>query len=155
MQSDIIKVLEDCSEDSEVSATDDLSNLVTVTESSNVIQAHVCSGESNDQSNIKNLPEFSDEQPEMTDVLNFVLVDWPLPIEEMIQIRSNRRLLMDYAVDSLDAVLRALDGTDVTQFRPRLRQCGLARAQIYFNDTSLHSSLLYRGVSMASYLCSI
>lgn len=47
---------------------------------------------------------FPNERPSYGNVLNFILVDWPTPLEDMIRTRNGRSLLGTFANDAIMAI---------------------------------------------------
>lgn len=66
---------------------------------------------------------FDEKRIKIDIVLDYVLVDWETPAEEMIRTREGRALLRDYFQNALTNFLQALVsvGNDHSQFRFRIR----------------------------------
>lgn len=80
------------------------------------------------------IPTYVGESPEIYHVLNYILVDWSTPLDEMNWKQSGRRLLRTYATGAqvvLDRTLNTL-GNGV-HFRKVVRQAWRRRAQFYFD----------------------
>lgn len=121
LQLNILKVIEDCSD-----VTDEQTPNPTAV-----------ADPSDGNNNFCLLPSIEGEHPDLTEVLNFILVDWPLPLRDMIHTRRNRDLLMSYAIDGEQALVRALNAVgDINRFRFMLRTYWIRRAQLYFDENN-------------------
>lgn len=82
------------------------------------------------------VPRFPDvEAPELAEVLNFMLVDWPETLDVMINSRQGRSLLKKYVKDAQRALECALNlcNNNSHFFRAMIRTLWRLRAQIFFN----------------------
>lgn len=90
--------------------------------------------ETNSLSNPRNVPNFVDETPELAEVLDYILVDWPTSLHEMIRSRDGRALLRAYAEESFIALINALRSVSSNNyFRIYLRIMWMHRAEHYFD----------------------
>lgn len=81
-----------------------------------------------------NLSIFGNEPYLAAQVLNHILVDWPLPLREMIESRYNRNLMRQYSNDArrlLGRCLRRACNYDI--FRSTLHEMWMRRAFMFFN----------------------
>lgn len=131
----IIKALEDCSDDVNinVSSNQGRSSHMSIPEFNSQRLDPISA---NDGSEVRRLPAFEGERPEITAVLDLILVDLPLPLDEMILTRDRRELLYRYGLQAEMALICALDTMDIATFRFSLRTYWLLRADVYFDDTN-------------------
>lgn len=91
------------------------------------------------------LPTFEGESPEISQVLNYILVDWPHSLNQMIRTRNGRALLEKYAFFAQDALECALAVDDYFDFFGlSLRAMWLRRAQLYFDDRNDQPYIIHR-----------
>lgn len=93
---------------------------------------------SNDVPNVSSkptvLPEYKDSFYEVSDLLNYILVDWSEPLAEMSQTRNGRSLLRRYANDALKRLVSALNSLDDYRIlRSLLLETWIRRAKNYFD----------------------
>lgn len=90
-----------------------------------------------DHMNSDQLPDFDNEPAYMTDVLNYILVDFPKSLREMIENREDRAMLRSYAFEAIGLLNSALDHvTSNNYFRVQLRVLWMRRALLYFDGHS-------------------
>lgn len=83
------------------------------------------------------VPIFVNEPPEVADVLDLILVDWPSHPYQMIQSRDGRILLRRYANDALAALERVLHSTRThNDLRFLLQKYWICRAVLYFDGSN-------------------
>lgn len=89
-------------------------------------------------STVTALPTFQDEPPEITYVLNHVLVLWPFHLYSAIKSREGRSLLRKFANSAQTALECALKSfLDNQLFRISLRVLWVNRAQSFFNANNI------------------
>lgn len=97
------------------------------------------------------LPEFYREPPEIANFLNFVLVRWTLPLQEMIRTRLGRSILRNFARDARAALNCALDSVEsVTRFRTLIRRFWRRRAELYFDESDTHNQYIPHRYNLAN-----
>lgn len=100
----------------------------------------VCSAD-NDGGKSKVLPTFLGESIEFSVLLDYILVDWPDSLINMIGSRNSRALLGGYTQDAQVMLQDALESTTtIDDFRFLLRTFWMCRAYLYFDG---HHPLLY------------
>lgn len=100
-----------------------------------------------DKLNRVQLPRFTGEADIFGAVLNYVLVDWLDPLENMIRTRNGRALLRRFANGALFMLGCTLDHNTpilIDHFRVVLRVIWMRRAQIYFDGRNLVSYIPHR-----------
>lgn len=93
---------------------------------------------SNDIVNRREPPQFDGESLLLSELLNYVLVDWPFNLQHMISTQEGRALLRRYAEDAetiLGLVLNYLP--DHTLLRTMLRRLWIRRAEQYFDGRDI------------------
>lgn len=87
---------------------------------------------------VTDVPTFETELPEMSDVLDYILVNWPFQLNHMIRTRSGRALLRSYANNAQIVLERALQIlNDIGGFRILLREAWLNRAQNFYDGNDI------------------
>lgn len=87
-----------------------------------------------DQFRPRYVPDFYHEPLEVGIVLDYVLVDWPASLYEMIRTREGRATLRRYAEDAQSYLENALNSVmSHDQFRYLIRSLWMLRSQHYYN----------------------
>lgn len=89
------------------------------------------------------LPKFPYELPTFSIILNYILVNWLFPLDQIIQTREGRSVLRRYADQALETLMCVLPRDDQQIFRLLIRVLWTRRAHQYFDD--------YEGTSLFPY----
>lgn len=108
--------------------------------------------ESNHTERRCNVPRFPDiEAPDLATVLNYMLVDWPDSLRDMISTREGRSILRSYVEDSEKALECALNlcNNNTYFFRGIIRTLWKLRAQIFFNFKNRNYPYIYHRYTLS------
>lgn len=84
------------------------------------------------------LPHFINEASGIGLLLDYILVNWPYPLKDMIRTRSRRALLRRFVEDSLRILDCALDSSQTQHaFQFSLRDAWRRRSQLFFDSRNI------------------
>lgn len=101
----------------------------------------MCSGDKNNyKAYIKPLPVFPGESIEYSVLLDYILVDWPHSLKDMVESELDRALLRRFAHDALIWLRCTLDSAaSIDSFRHDLRAFWIRRSQLYYDGQNSYS----------------
>lgn len=141
-----LKALEDCADEV---TNDSPATISIISDSSSdtvITIGDTCASAATTQSNPPSILHFNNEPVDLAVVLDYILVDWPCSLDQMISTRSGRALLRAYSDQALAYLRVALSHADCNDdFRAAIRTLWLNRAVLYFDgrDNTLYPFIPY------------